>query len=290
MSQINLEQWVEDEADPQRRQFRQAAHLVLRAIANSAVLAPIMLMKGGILLAIRYQSTRFTRDIDFSTPKRLQDVDLPTLLADVSQALLPVSADNEYGLALTLQSHAVKPPDRPEVSFPTLQLRIAYASRTSQGDMLRLAKGQGTKTVQLDYSFNEWVSEIEKQALDGGTLSMYAFHDLIAEKLRSVLQQPLRNRSRFQDIYDISLLLECATITDEDKRTILNKLHEASEDRKVPMDQMAMRNQAVIDLSKRDYDAVAVLIPSKPPAFEVAYDVVRRFFESLPWQDGLSKN
>lgn len=156
--------------------------------------------------------------------------------------------------------------------------------------MLRLAKGQGTKTVQLDYSFNEWVSEIEKQALDGGTLSMYAFHDLIAEKLRSVLQQPLRNRSRFQDIYDISLLLECATITDEDKRTILNKLHEASEDRKVPMDQMAMRNQAVIDLSKRDYDAVAVLIPSKPPAFEVAYDVVRRFFESLPWQDGLSKN
>lgn len=286
MSQIDLNQWVNEEGDPQRRQFRQAVHLILRAIATSNALAPIMVMKGGILLAIRYKSPRFTRDIDFSTPQRLQEVDLPSLLNEVGEALAPVSADNEYGLALVLQSHAVKPPDRPEVSFPTLQLKIGYASRASAGEMARLTIKQSAKTVQIDYSFNEWASEVEQQIIDGGELSMYAYHDLIAEKLRSVLQQPIRNRSRFQDIYDISLLLECATITDEDKTAILNKLREASEDRKVPMDRMAMRNQAVIDLSRRDYAAVAELIPTKLPDFEVSYDVVRIFFESLPWQDG----
>lgn len=290
MSQIDLDQWVNEEHDPQRRQFRQTVHLILRAIATSDALAPFMVMKGGILLAIRYNSPRFTRDIDFSTSQRLQEVDLPSLLNDVTEALAPVSADNEYGLALTLQSHAVKPPDRPEVSFPTLQLKIGYASRASAGEMLRFTKGQSAKTAQIDYSFNEWASEVEQQVIDGGTLSMYAYHDLIAEKLRSVLQQPLRNRSRFQDIYDISLLLDCATITGEDKGTILNKLREASEERKVPMHRMAMRNQEVIDLSRRDYEAVAGLIPAKLPDFDVSYDVVRGFFESLPWPDGQSRD
>lgn len=290
MSQIDLNHWVNEEDDPQRRQFRQAVHLILRAIATSNALAPFMVMKGGILLAIRYNSPRFTKDIDFSTHQRLQEVNLPSLLKDVTEALAPVSGDNEYGLALALQSHAVKPPDRPEVSFPTLQLKIGYASRASAGEMLRFTKGQSAKTVQIDYSFNEWASEVEHQSIDGGTLSMYAYHDLIAEKLRSVLQQPLRNRSRFQDIYDICILLECAMITDEDKITILNKLREASEDRKVPMNQMAMRNQDVIDLSRRDYEAVAGLIPAKLPDFDVSYDVVRGFFESLPWPDGQSRD
>jgi len=285
MSQMDLDHWVDEELDLQRKQFRQAVHLILRAIAKSEVLAPTMVMKGGILLAIRYHSSRFTKDIDFSTPQRFQEVHLPALLQEVTEALAPVSGDNEYGLALGLQSFAVKPPDRPDVSFPTLQLKIGYASRTSQSEMQRFSNKQSTKVVQLDYSFNEWASEIEKQDLDGGTLSMYAYHDLIAEKLRSVLQQPLRNRSRFQDIYDLCLLLECATITEEDKFLVLQKLHEASEERKVPMDRLAMRQQEVIDLSKREYARVAELVPTKLPDFEVAYDIVRVFFESLPWQE-----
>jgi predicted nucleotidyltransferase component of viral defense system len=283
MSQLDLNNWVSEETDPQRRQFRRAVHLILRAIAASETLAPCMVMKGGILLAIRYNSPRFTRDVDFSTPQRFQEIHLPALLKDISDALAPVSGDNEYGLALALQSHAVKPPDRPEISFPTLQLKIGYANRASQGEMQRFTNKQSAKIVQLDYSFNEWASEIETQDVDGGILSMYAYHDLIAEKLRSVLQQPLRNRSRFQDIYDLCLLLEFATITEEDKQIILHKLHAASEERRVPMDGMAMRQQDIIDLSKRDYGEVAMLISTKPPAFDVAYGTVKAFFESLPW-------
>lgn len=49
---IHLPLWVEAEQDPGRQVFRQAVHLVLRAIAQSEVLAPTMIMKGGILLAI----------------------------------------------------------------------------------------------------------------------------------------------------------------------------------------------------------------------------------------------
>lgn len=71
MSTIDLVHWVNAETDPSRRSFRQASHLVLRAIANSHRLAPLMVMKGGTLLAIRYNSPRFTKDIDFSTTTRI---------------------------------------------------------------------------------------------------------------------------------------------------------------------------------------------------------------------------
>lgn len=83
---IDLSAWVDAEQQPERRAFRQAVQLVLRAIAQSPTLAPVMVMKGGVLLAIRYQSSRFTTDIDFSTPRRFQDVHLPTLLTSIEAA------------------------------------------------------------------------------------------------------------------------------------------------------------------------------------------------------------
>lgn len=280
---IDLGAWVDAETDPQRREFRQAVRLILRAVANSNDLAPLMVMKGGILLAIRYKSARFTKDVDFSTQRRLQEVHLPALIAEIEAALGPVSSDNEYGLAIGLQSHAINPKNRPDNDFPTLQLKIGYANRASNNEMQRFANKQSAKAVQIDYSFNEWASEVERNDVDGGALTMYAYHDLIAEKLRSVLQQPIRNRSRFQDIYDLCLLLECTSLDDDDRQTVLEKLHSASADRQVPMNSLAMRNPEVKALSAKDYPSVAALIATKPPEFEVAYSTVQAFFESLPW-------
>ena len=282
---IDLPAWVAAEPQPERRAFRQAVQLVLRAIAQSPTLAPVMIMKGGVLLAIRYQSSRFTTDIDFSTPRRFQDVHLPTLIASVEEALAPVSADNEHGLALRLQSHEVNPPRRPEVNFPTLQMRIGYASRLKPRLIERLRATGSPHVVQVDYSFNEWASDTEQQDIDGGSLSMYPFHDLVAEKIRSVLQQPIRGRERYQDIYDLFLLLETAPeITDGDRAEILTKLVESARERRVPVHLAAMRDEAVKELSRRQYDAVLPgLVSGKLPDFDIAYATVQTFFESLPW-------
>ena len=285
MGLIDLPAWVAAEPQPERRAFRQAVQLVLRAIAQSPTLAPVMIMKGGVLLAIRYQSSRFTTDIDFSTPRRFQDVHLPTLIASIEKALAPVSADNEHGLALRLQSHEVKPPHRPEVNFPTLQMRIGYASRLKPRLIERLRKTGSPHVVQVDYSFNEWASDTEQQDIDGGSLSMYPFHDLVAEKIRSVLQQPIRGRERYQDIYDLFLLLETApAITESDRAEILAKLIESSRDRQVPVHHAAMRDEAVIELARRQYDAVLPgLVAGKLTDFDIAYATVQAFFEGLPW-------
>ena len=285
MSAIDLTAWVDEELRPDRKVFRQAVQLVLRAIAQSPNLSAVMIMKGGLLLAVRYHSSRFTRDIDFSTSKRLQEVDLPALLAMIAEALAPVSADNEHAIALRLQSHEIKPPHRPGVNFPTLQMRIGYASRLEPKSLRRLESTGSTQVVQVDYSFNEWASGREQQEVDGGHLLMYTFHDLVAEKLRSVLQQPIRGqgRPRYQDIYDIFLLLG-TPVDYGDKAIILGKLFEASKDRQVPLHKEALRDEQVIKLSREEYVTVLPdMILGPPPDFDVAYTTVREFFESLPW-------
>lgn len=282
---INLPRWVEAEKEPGRQSFRQAVHLVLRAIAQSEALAPAMIMKGGILLAVRYRSTRFTRDIDFSTSRRYQQQAIQPLLATIEEALAPVSADNEYGLALQLQSHQIKPPNRPDVSFPTLQLRIAYADRQNSAAMRRLINKGAPTLVHVDYSFNEWVTDIEEHQVDGGALRMYAFHDLLAEKLRSVLQQPVRNRERYQDIYDLNLLLNTAEpITSADRAAVLEKLFQASLGRLDMPDRRALRDPRIVQLSQRQYgSALPQMVADSLPPFDVAYGVVQEFYESLPW-------
>lgn len=283
MNPLDFERWIAQEADLRRRTFRQAVHLVLRAIANEPALAPLMVMKGGILLAIRYHSARFTRDIDFSTRRHIEDVDLTRFVAELDDSIRRVAADNEYGLALAVQSHALKPRARTTPTFPTLQVTVGYADRASRQEMRRLQAGEAPRTVQLDYSFNEWASEVEQHVLDGGTLTMYAYHDLIAEKLRAVLQQPIRQRSRFQDVYDLCLLFEHGEPDAADRQAILDKLRAASSERQVPMDPRALRDPVLEALSRRGYAEVAALVPGTPPDFESSFATVRDFYEQLPW-------
>jgi hypothetical protein len=52
-----------NQAPNDQRELRQAVHTVLAAIAHDTQLRADMIMKGGILLAVRYQSVRFTKDI-----------------------------------------------------------------------------------------------------------------------------------------------------------------------------------------------------------------------------------
>jgi predicted nucleotidyltransferase component of viral defense system len=285
---INLQEWVEEEEQPERRRFRQAVQLILRAIAESPILSPVMIMKGGVLLAIRYKSSRFTKDIDFSTCQAFQDVDIDTLLTAFNDALTPVSADNEHALALRLQSHEVRPPNNPAATFPTLKMRVGYANRLEARSLRRLESTGSAQIVEIDYSFNEWASDIETVNIDGGHLLMYPFHDLIAEKLRSVLQQPIRRRARYQDIYDLYLLLETvASFDDDDRRMILEKLLQASRDRGIPANKLSMRNESVVELSRKQYSTeLPSLLTSQPPDFDAAYTAVRTFFESLPWPAG----
>jgi predicted nucleotidyltransferase component of viral defense system len=284
MSVINLQDWVLAETDPARKTFRQAVHLVLRAIANSHRLAPLMVMKGGSLLAIRYNSPRFTKDIDFSTTQVFSDAEAAIFLEDLDDALLLADADNEYGLSLRIQSTEVKPRAEKSPKFPTLQVKVGYALRSMPNQLKQLNAKNAAHTVSIDYSYNEWSTGIEQQSIDGGQLSMYGFHDLIAEKYRSILQQPLRNRKRYQDVYDLCLLLDEANFNAADKANILAKLQAACTRVGITPTKASLKNEKVIALSQADYQKeLPTLLKEAPPEFSTAYKQIQDFYESLPW-------
>ena len=77
--------------------------------------------------------------------------------------------------------------------------------------MQRLLAKQSPNVVEIDHSYNEAVLDVEVLKLtDGDQLQLYSLVNLMAEKFRSLLQQPSRQRNRRQDVYDLSLLLEQA--------------------------------------------------------------------------------
>lgn len=285
MSVINLQDWVLAETDPARKTFRQAVHLILSAIANSHRLAPLMVMKGGSLLAIRYNSPRFTKDIDFSTTDVFSKSEVPIFLVDLDEALLTTNADNEYGLRLRVQSTSLNPQAEQNPTFPTLRIKIGYAKLSEPNQLKQLNVKKAAQVVSIDYSYNEWSTGIEQQSIDGGQLSMYGLHDLIAEKFRSVLQQVERQRKRYQDIYDLFLLLDGHNFSEADKADILSKLYEASSARVgIAPSEASLRDPEVISLSRADYDTqLPTLLKEPPPAFDATYQSIRHFYESLPW-------
>lgn len=59
----DITEWVEQAGDGEQRELRQAVHTILAAIAHDPHLRANMIIKGGILLAVRYHSSRFTRDM-----------------------------------------------------------------------------------------------------------------------------------------------------------------------------------------------------------------------------------
>lgn len=78
-------------------------------------------------------------------------------------------------------------------------------------DRLRQRMGQGepsSHAIKLDVSLNEPIGA--SRLIQMGPefhLRVATVEDIIAEKLRALLQQPIRNRQRRQDLLDIAVIL-----------------------------------------------------------------------------------
>ena len=96
--------------------------------------------------------------------------------------------------------------------------------------MQRLANKQSASTVDIDISFNEVITLDDTECIElseGRNILCYSLAQIMGEKYRSLLQQPVRNRNRRQDVYDIHhLLTEYADYfsKEEVKQDVLNKL------------------------------------------------------------------
>ncbi len=274
---------MESAPDEVQRELREAVHTALVAVARSRNLQPQMVMKGAILLALRYESTRYTRDIDFSTRQMFSQFNESAFLQEFNKRLALAVEELDYELDCRIQSLRVKP-RRDEASFQTLTLKIGYAYKGTKKHN-RLMASNCPDVIEIDYSFNELTEQIDRlQISDDTVIHAYSFTDLIAEKLRAIIQQEVRGRVRRQDSYDLYRLLSRNPIRDERQRkAVLKNLEAKAASRDLRIAKHSMSNPKVAERSKREYHHLQQEIEEELPPFEKVYGTVQKFYESLPW-------
>jgi predicted nucleotidyltransferase component of viral defense system len=187
-------------AEEARRRYIQ--YVVLELVASDPILARSVVFKGGNALRFAYGSERSTMDLDFSARETLPDDD-SEIRARLDHALRLAPA--RFRVKARCQRIRRNPPGR-EKTLSTYQITIAYLLATDS----KYKNFDNMKTIpsvlDLEISLNEVVCEIGRVRLrgDGGELVVCSIEDILAEKLRALLQQPIRNRSRPQDVFDIA--------------------------------------------------------------------------------------
>ena len=283
MTGIRIQDWINQSTE--RVPFRQSVHTILVAITRSETLKANMIMKGGILLALGYESTRYTKDIDFSTAKTLQEFDLATFIQELKGALVEAVESLDHGLDCQIQSYKQKPP-KFDATFPTIEISVGYAYKHDRNAHRRLLNKNSSNIVEIDYSLNEPSRGIDVfEVEEGKQIQIYSFTELVAEKYRAILQQVVRNRRRRQDVYDLNFLLthhpqarDAAT-----KAKIIESLVEKSNSRGLTVSKESLSDSEVIRLSREEYDLLASEIEESLPDFDRLYSAIKDYYESLPW-------
>lgn len=281
---IDIVAWVESSDTVSTRNFRAAAHTTLLAISQTPFLQNHMVMKGGVLLAIKFKSSRFTKDVDFSSPVMFSSFDVERFLRDLGIGLLTAVEELPYGLDCKIQSHEVRP-SREDATFQTLRTRIGYALKgTSQHK--KLLYGLCPDILKIDFSFNEYNLKIETiNFADGNNLKTYSLVDLVAEKYRAMIQQKFRNRTRRQDAYDIYWLLTNGYLEDTSLTSlILESLISKAASRGIPVDKHSLRDEEIRRRCELEYHTLAQEIEGDLPNFDEVYNLIQEYYESLPWK------
>lgn len=223
---------------------RFAQYGVLRAIATSRQLGTILVFKGGNALDFIWQPNRSTVDLDFSADMQAitGDFDERTLRHLFARAL-PVSG-RVLGITFSVHSVTRQPPGEGK-TFITFTAKIGYALEDDQRNRARIENEQpSTSVIPVEISLNEPIcADTRVQLDDTHHLRVSTVEDIIAEKLRALLQQPIRNRTRRQDLLDIAVILHAETAVD--RSSVAAFLLEKARARDVPVSRAAFRDPEI---------------------------------------------
>jgi predicted nucleotidyltransferase component of viral defense system len=286
LKHLDLETWVHQVSnDPVRHRERQLTHILLFSIGRTMVLRESLLLKGGTLLSAAYQSVRQTGDIDFTVMLPVQPY-ADKLREVLDKALILAAEDLGYvELRLKVQSIRMRPriTNFETAAHPALEVTIGSALRGTAEER-QLNDGTASQVLRIDMSFNEPAINVETLTIgdDGSTILAYGVEDIIAEKLRALLQQPIRKRTRRQDVYDIHWLVTQLKLSDQQCSDILESLRTKAASHDLPVDRTSFDNPEVKSRAQTDWNTMRQEVGDLPD-FEPTFAVVKAFYHSLPW-------
>lgn len=248
-----LAAWAtENGVDGAEARVRFAQYGVLRAIAASNVLGPALVLKGGNALDFVWQPNRSTQDLDFSVDATglARPLDTDVLARELASSLVIAGRALDINFAV----HGVRQqPPGSDKTFVTYEARVGYALADEYRLRVRMTHGETSPhVVPLDVSLNEPICADQRVSLgDAVELRVSTLEDIVAEKLRALLQQPIRNRQRRQDLLDIAVIVRSGT--ELDLAFVAAFLLEKAAARDVPVSRPAFTDPEVTDRARIDY-------------------------------------
>jgi len=259
----------------QEARARFAQYGILRAVSDSRQLSATLVLKGGNALDFVWSPNRSTKDLDFTSTDPLEGDELRDLLQESLAA-------TGRKLGTLYRVHSVKrQPPAPDATFVTYAVSVGYALTDEAPLRKRLEGGQTSPLViPLDVSLNEVVCEDEPVDTAGvHKLRVSSREDIVAEKLRSLLQQPVRNRYRRQDLLDIAVTRRQRPL-DADK--VADFLRRKSAARGIVVSRAAFRDPEVKRRAAQDYDGLASTTRTLFVAFDDAWGELLALVDALP--------
>lgn len=288
---MQITDWVNSPKDDEDRKFRKAIHLVLLAISKDKNLSHTLVLKGGIVMSLVYGGSRYTSDLDASSLATIDDLTPEKLEKDLSRYLKAAEIELGYGLAFKIHSIKPQPKRYQTAQYPAYNVRIGFANQSNNSEMQRLEKKQSPSIIDIDISFNESLiaSDIECIELsENRNVLCYSLAQIIAEKYRSLLQQPVRNRHRRQDVYDIHHLLTAYADyfeNNDNKQSVLEKLKRAAQGKSIDnyLHENGIVEPEVKAMALTDFDTLRLEIDVEAVDPEKMFETISHYYQSLPW-------
>lgn len=266
---------------------RFAQYAVLRTIAEVPALRQALVFKGGNALDFVWQPNRSTVDLDFSldpqSPLRgLRRDDLSHLLAGG----VPL-ARTQLGVVLAVHRIRQNPPGT-DKDFVTYEARIGYAlpdqdrlgSAWLKENRARTSSESMSASTNRSAMLGEPICDARLVSLEPALqLRVATLEDIVAEKLRALLQQPIRNRERRQDVLDIAVILQANPTLDRNK--VAGFLQEKAAARAVPVSRSAFHDPEVARRAQADYEALSATTRTMFVPFAAALALLHDFIAEL---------
>ncbi len=277
-----LSRWANDRGFPvneARDRLAQAA--VLHSFSTSNRLRTGLVFKGGNALDFVWSPNRSTSDLDFSLDYG-QDgshLDGAWLREAIKHALLLPGPS--FRITMQLQRFRQNPPGA-DRQFVTYDITVGYAFEDERQLALVMREGRSSNNVvPVEVSLNEVVCGAELVTMaDGLALRVSTVEDIVAEKLRALLQQIERNRYRPQDVLDIAMIVQRGGRLDT-QRVGEFLLRKASA-RDVTVSKAAFRSPELSDRARRNYESLRATVRTEFIEFDNALALVHRLVDSLP--------
>jgi predicted nucleotidyltransferase component of viral defense system len=256
--------------------FRFAQFGVLQAVAGSRSLSRDLVFKGGNALDFVWQPNRSTMDLDFSSHDS-------TLTGERITELLTASlhgVSRSTGVLYRVQRMKQQPPGANR-SFITFAGSVGYALPGDRRNHDLLAQGLSSKaSVPIEISLNEPIcGAVNVDVQSANPLSVCQLEDIVAEKLRALLQQPIRNRTRPQDVLDIAVVLREKPALDAD--LVAEFLISKAAARHVSVSKLAFHEEEIRSRARGNYDGLKETTRKVFIVFDEAFADLLTFVDRL---------